>query len=767
MKNLEQFPILVIDNQIKEDNVSGQAIRDIIEHLHHLRFCVIEALHADDGLAIIKSNAAISCILLDWEIGEANKQSLSCAQLIKQIRDVNDTIPIFIMTERHKLQDIELDILARVDDYIWKVEDTPHFIAGRVEYAASNYLNNSLPVFFKKLVNYAENYKYAWHTPGHMGGVAFLKSLVGRAFYNFYGENVFRADLSVSVPELGSLMEHTGVNGEAERRAAKIFGAEYTYFVTNGTSTANKIVMHSCVTAGDVVVVDRNCHKSLQHALTMTGAIPVYLMPARNAYGIIGGIYASEFDAKTISEKITSNPLITNKKIKPKLAVITNSTYDGLVYNVVDIKNKLQNVTDNLHLDEAWFSYAHFHELYKNRYAMCPTHTQQHPAVYSTQSTHKLLAAFSQASMVHVKSGVKKIDPHHFNEAFMMHISTSPQYSIIASLDVATKMMEGRTGRTLIHDSIKEAIIFRKKILQIRNELNISAKNAKKDNWFFKVWQPDVTYGPEKKQAKLFDINNDHLATDPNCWLLRPKETWHGYKNLMTEHMLLDPIKVSILTPGINEDGSMNDWGIPAFLLAKFLMNRGIVDEKTGFYAFLLLFSIGVTRSKSGTLLAALLEFKQLYDKNTPLEEMLPQLIVDHPQRYQDMTIQNLANEMHDYLRKKDISTIMSKMFDEIPDPVMTPAQAYAELIENRVEQIKLTKLNNRIAAVMVVPYPPGIPIIMPGERFTANCKMIIDYLQVLEDFDNLFPGFETETHGVNVKQENGRKTYYIDCVLE
>ena len=226
MENLEQFPILVIDDQIKEDNLSGQAIRNIIEHLQHLGFSVIKALQAEDGLTIIKANVAISCILLDWEIGENDKKSLNSVRLIKQIRNTNDTIPIFIMTERHKLQDIELNILTRVDDYVWKVEDTPHFIAGRVEHAAMNYLNNILPVFFKELVNYAENYKYAWHTPGHMGGVAFLKSLVGRAFYNFYGENVFRADLSVSVPELGSLMEHSGVNGEAEQRAAKIFGAE-------------------------------------------------------------------------------------------------------------------------------------------------------------------------------------------------------------------------------------------------------------------------------------------------------------------------------------------------------------------------------------------------------------------------------------------------------------------------------------------------------------------------------------------------------------
>ncbi|MCK4869751.1 MAG: lysine decarboxylase [Gammaproteobacteria bacterium] len=744
MDEVRDFPILVMDHELTEDSKGGGAIRQIIVQLKDSGHTIIEAAGAEDGYAALRANTSISCILLEWELQGAKDSEANNVELLTKIRDINHLVSIFIMTERHKLQDIDMRVLNKVDDYIWKVEDTPSFIAGRIERAVGEYLDSMRPSFFRELVNYARHYKYAWHTPGHMGGVAFLKSPVGRVFYNFYGENVFRGDLSVSVPELGSLMEHSGVTGEAERRAAKTFNAEYSYFVTNGTSTANKIIMHSCVTHGEVVIVDRNCHKSLQHALTMVGAVPIYFMPERNAYGIIGGIHPKEFDADVIQKKIDVSPLIKDKSVKPKMAVVTNSTYDGLIYDVVYIKNKLQDVVSNLHFDEAWYSYANFHELYKDRYAMCETHTAQHPAVYSSQSTHKLLAAFSQASMVHVKSGSKIINPDRFNEAFMMHTSTSPQYSIIASLDVATKMMEGESGRALVQESIDEAVAFRNKIRQLNKE----------SDWFFDVWQSD-------KVSKL----SAEKSYESKHWVLDPKDKWHGYQHLIKNYMMLDPIKVSILTPGIKANGSMNDWGIPAPILAKFLIDHDIVDEKTGFYVFLLLFSIGTTYSKSGTLLATLAKFKYHYDGDAGLDEMLPDLVKEFPERYGDMTAQQLAQEMHNFLKAKDITDITRTMFDVLPEQVMTPAAAYVELVEDRVETVTLKSIKNRIAAVMVVPYPPGIPVIMPGERFSENSKIIIEYLEVLQEFDNSFPGFETETHGVEVREEEGKKVYYIDVI--
>ncbi|MFH1653519.1 MAG: Orn/Lys/Arg decarboxylase N-terminal domain-containing protein, partial [Pseudomonadota bacterium] len=508
MYELKDFPVLVIDHDLHTDNGGGRAMQEIMAHLKGKGYNIIESLSAEDAVDTFKSHTEISCVLVDWDLGDrtGRKNGKDSKEIVHAIRERNDKIPIFIVTERHKVQDIPTDILSQVQEYVWKMEDTPEFIAGKVTNAAKGYITDLMPIFFKSLVKYTNEYKYAWHTPGHMGGLAFLKSPAGRIFFDFFGENVFRADLSVSVPEMGSLMEHAGVEGLAEVHAAKNFNADFTFFVTNGTSTANKIVMNSCVTPGDIVLVDRNCHKSLQHAITMTGAVPIYLIPSRNAYGIIGGIHVKEFDEKTIKQKIMDSPLIRDKKAKIKLSVVTNSTYDGLIYNVVTLKNKLKNLVENMHFDEAWYAYANFHPIYDDRYAMCSHHNERiHPAIYATQSTHKLLASFSQASMVHVKSGVRKVDRDRFNEAFMMHTSTSPQYSIIASLDVASKMMEGVSGRALIQDAIDEAIVFRKKMVQIREEMQ-KDKSKEDEKWFFSTWQPDQVYvngklGRKKKKV--------------------------------------------------------------------------------------------------------------------------------------------------------------------------------------------------------------------------------------------------------------------------
>lgn len=197
----------------------------------------------------------------------------------------------------------------------------------------------------------------------------------------------------------------------------------------------------------DLVLVDRNCHKSILHSIIMTGAIPLYLTPERNELGIIGPIPLSEFSKESIAAKIAASPLARGREPKVKLAVVTNSTYDGLCYNAELIKQTLGDSVEVLHFDEAWYAYAAFHEFYDGRYGMGTSRSEEGPLVFATHSTHKMLAAFSQASMIHVQDGgTRKLDVARFNEAFMMHISTSPQYGIIASLDVASAMMEGPPG---------------------------------------------------------------------------------------------------------------------------------------------------------------------------------------------------------------------------------------------------------------------------------------------------------------------------------
>lgn len=734
MNLYKNFPVLIIDNQIKADNIEGRALKRLMASLRDRGLAVIESgmNEYDCSRHVVFVESEISCVLLGWNKVNAYRLQRAVSrlgELIDLFRERNTAIPIFLMTDKLDLKNIPVDIISKITGYIWKTEDTPGFIAGRIENAVRKYLDGLLPPFFKALVKYAEEYKYAWHTPGHMGGIAFLKSPAGRIFHKFFGENVFRSDLSVSVPELGSLLHHTKALQEAEANAAKIFGADKTYFVTNGTSTSNKIVLQGTVNPGDIVLVDRNCHKSVMQAIILTGSIPVYLRPSRNDYGIIGPIHIDELSADAIHRKIKDSALLKGRADKVKMTVITNSTYDGICYNVGIVMARLQQdgagCTENLLFDEAWYAHARFNPIYGHRYATYYRDKDTaYKLIFATQSTHKLLAAFSQASMIHVMDQRGDFCHDRFNEAFMMHSSTSPQYGIIASLDVAAKMMEGNFGRIATQSAIEEANIFRKKMVQTGQEL------AGQGDWWFKVWQPPMIGGQEFGQA------NDHvLNTDQACWLLKPEDRWHGFEKITEDYAMLDPIKVTVLTPG----------GIPAPIVSKFLMDRGIVAEKTGFYSFLFLFSIGITNGKSGTLLAELFGFKKVYDENPALADVFPELAHQYPA---GMNIQTLCREMHLFLNVRRYAGLCKSVNAQFPVQAMTPASAYRELVAANVKPFKLTELGDKTAAVMVVPYPPGIPVIMPGEEFNP---LLVEYLLFYEAFNNRFPGFENELHGMEI----------------
>ncbi|NCC51184.1 MAG: lysine decarboxylase [Spartobacteria bacterium] len=776
MIDRRDFPILFIDDEVGIQTTEGWKTAAIVEELEDALDCTVyNALSCHDGQEIVKSHAELGCVVIDWDIEQdAAVDDLTPAELINFIRARNEDLPILLMTDKLSVGDIPTAVLSKIDGYIWITEDTPTFIAGRIETALLKYIDTILPAYFKALVKYAEEYKYAWHTPGHMGGVAFMKTPAGRACFNFFGENVFRADLSVSVPELGSLLDHEGVIGQAEKDAAKIFNANYTYFVTNGTSTANQIIWHARVTKGDISLMDRNCHKSLNYAMIVTGATPIYMMPTRNAYGTIGPIHLKEFEAETIQEKIDACPLITDKSQKVKMAVVTNSTYDGLCYNVLGIKDRLQGVVDNIHFDEAWYAYARFHPIYEKHYGMTSVgESADHPPIFTTHSTHKLLAAWSQASMIHIKNGGRvDVSPDLFNESFMMHSSTSPQYGILATLDISAKMMAGKAGRRLMQETLEEPVIFRKKMAQIAKDIASSTPDAKKA-WWFTAWQPDTVTIRENPEIKdmvdvpFEEVDNDILLSNQECWTLQPGQDWHMFGKLEEDYIMLDPLKVTIATPGISKDGHLADWGIPAGIVTRWLMTKGVVVEKTGHYSWLLLFSIGITKGKSGTMLAELFKFKALYDADAPLTEMLPCLVAEHPM-YADWTIQQLCDNMHTYMREKKLVEMMLDSFSILPEQAMIPADAYSELVRGDVEYCFIDELPGRVAAVMVVPYPPGIPMIMPGERYTKETQIIVDYLAAVEEFEYHFPGFEGDIHGViREKAENGRQRFKIYCLKE
>jgi arginine/lysine/ornithine decarboxylase len=584
-----------------------------------------------------------------------------------------------------------------------------------------------------------------------------MKSAVGRAFLAFYGEQMLRSDLSVSVGELGSLNDHSGPIAEAEHYAARVFGADHTYFSIGGSSASNEIILHSAVADGDVVLVDRNCHKSLNYALNMSGAIPVYLKPRRNARGVIGPVPPGELEPAEVRRKIEQSPLVKDKKKKPVLAVLTNSTYDGLCYDVEHTTRVLSRSVDRIHYDEAWYAYARFNPVYEERYGMHRGRRSPDDATVTvTHSTHKLLAALSQASMIHIRSGRVPVVPALFNEAFMMHTSTSPQYSIIASTDVSAKMMED-AGPALTDECIREAIDFRRAMLRLGGEL----RERRADDWWFEAWQSDDVGG-----KSFLDADPDVLATSPDAWLLKPGASWHGFGDLGRRYCMLDPIKVTTLTPGVGRDGKLQDRGIPASVVTKFLATRGIVVEKTEPYSILTLFSIGITKGKWGSLVAGFMQFKELYDRNAPLSEALPELAAANPERYGSLGLRELADEMHAEIQRLRLLENLDGAFSNLPEPVLTPRETYGRLVHGEVEQVPAARLEGRILAVQVVPYPPGIPLLMPGERFGKETRAVGDFLLGLETFDAAFPGFGHDTHGVEVKtDENGRPYYALYCL--
>ena len=756
----------IIDDTIHTDTPHGHAIKRIIKGIEEFGIHVADVASPADARAAYSNLPSVDCILINWNLGgDTAKKHKETMRLIQEIRSRNEDVPIFLMAEptSETPAALTVDMIREINEYIYVMEDTPEFIAGRIRAAAKRYQDRLLPPFFGELVKFSEDFEYSWHTPGHAGGTAFRKSPAGRLFHSFFGEQLFRSDLSISVGELGSLLDHSGPIGEAERYAAKVFGADMTYFVTNGTSTANKIVYFGRVTKDDIVMVDRNCHKSAEHALTMTHSVAVYLIPTRNRYGIIGPIPPEEMTQKAIKAKIAACPLTKNlSDKKPVHAVITNSTYDGLCYHAKEVEALLGKSVDSIHFDEAWYAYARFNPIYKDRFAMRDGAKDKNgPTVFATQSTHKLLAALSQASMIHIRNGRVPVDHCRFNEGFMMHSSTSPLYTIIASLDVSSKMMDGASGRQLTTESIEEAVRFRRIMARVEREIGTGKT---KTDWWFPMWQPATITDPKtKKKITFADASLDILRDNPSCWTLHPEEKWHGFDGLPDNYCMLDPIKVTILMPGVNDDGTLAKWGIPAAVVVKFLDTRGIINEKSGDYSILFLFSIGITKGKWGTLITELFEFKRLYDENVPLEEVFPDLTTKWPERYGGMTLADLVAEMHAFKKDHRMCELLQQAFSLLPEPATTYADAYRKLVKNEVEQIPIAKAGNRIVATGIVPYPPGIPLLAPGERTGGQKEPVLQYLIAMQDFDKRFPGFEHDTHGI----ENVNGEYMMNCIVE
>ena len=748
---------LMVDDELGSPTAEGRAARTLVQELKDRSVEVVEATSAEDGLSVIVSDSAIHTILVDWTLG-GDKNHARALNLIKFVRARNNKIPIFLMSERSEASSIPVSVMEMANEFIWTLEDTAAFVGGRVVAAIHRYLEVLLPPLASALMKFNQEYEYSWHTPGHTGGTAFLKSPVGRIFYDYFGENLLRSDLSISVGELGSLLDHNGPIGEHEKYAARVFGAHRTYCVTNGTSTSNRTIFTAAVGRNQIALCDRNCHKSIEHGLVLTGGIPTYLIPLRNRYGIIGPIPPEQLKKDAVEAAIKANPLVVQGIGKrPVYSVLTNSTYDGLCYDAQRVQELLDPSVDRIHFDEAWYAYARFNPIYRKRFAMHgDPRDHKGPTIFATHSTHKLLAALSQASFLHIRDGRSPIPHERFNESFMMHASTSPLYPIIISNDITAAMMDGPGGLALTNESIQEAVAYRQTMARVHREI------AVKKDWFFNTWNADTVKDPKSgKRVRFEDAPPELLATDPDCWVLHPGDTWHGFDDLEDGYCMLDPIKVSVVTPGVAVEGGLDKWGIPATLVTAYLHRRGIEVEKTTDFTILFLFSIGITKGKWGTLLNTLLDFKRDYERNTPLSEVLPSLVNTYPEHYSGIGLRDLAEQMFAQLNETEQTRWLAEAFSTLPRPVMTPSAAYQKLIRGQIEHVTLEELAGRVLATSVVPYPPGIPMLMPGEVTGAANGPYLSYLRALWSWDRRFPGFGHDTHGV----ESRDGVYYVQCL--
>lgn len=630
------------------------------------------------------------------------------------------------------------------------------FYGRQVDAVAEEYERQLLPPFFESLETYVAQGHTQFDCPGHQGGEYYRRHPVGREFYDFYGENLFRSDLCNSDVSMGDLLIHEGVALQAQKAAAKAYNADKTYFVLNGTSASNKVVLSAALTPGDLVLFDRNNHKSILHgALLMSGAKPVYLETSRNDYGFIGGIDAHCFD-ETYLRRLAAD--VSPEKAKEKrpfrIAVIQLGTYDGTIYNARYVVERIGRLCDYILFDSAWVGYEQFIPMMKDCSPMLLELGPDDPGIFVTQSVHKQQAGFSQASQIHKKDahikGQDRYIPHkRLNNAYMMQASTSPFYPLFASLDVNAKMNRGESGRAIWHQCVLTGIEARKLILA----------NCR----YFKPFIPESVDG---KPWETWP--SESIADNRRFFEFEPDATWHGFTGYGEHQYFVDPCKLLLTTPGIDVKSSQyEDFGVPASLLAEFLRENSIVPEKADLNSLLFLMTPAESMAKLERLVNQLTRFERMLDENVPLETALPKLYQAFESRYRGYTLRQLCQQMHDFYRNHSVKDLQKAMFRKSNFPTMAiqPQQAHWAFMRGQTEYVPLSKAKGRIAAEGALPYPPGIVCCVPGEVWD---EAVWNYFLVLEKMLNLFPGFSPELQGVYCETiSDGCKQIYCNVLSE
>lgn len=673
-------------------------------------------------------------------------------EYLERIQATNFGIPVFgVQTEEEQVD-------PKFYDAIYHIQDLNGYdiklYSRQIETAARLYEEKMLPPFFKMLSEYVEMGNIAFDCPGHQGGQYYRKHPAGRFLYDFYGENIFRSDICNADVKLGDLLIHEGAACDAQKYAAQVFNADKTYFVLNGTSSSNKVALNAVLAPGDLVLFDRNNHKSNHHgALIQAGATPIYLETARNPFGFIGGIDSHCFEEdylKSLIKEVAPEKL--NQKRPFRLAVIQLGTYDGTIYNARQVVDKIGHLCDYILFDSAWVGYEQFIPMMKDCSPLLLELNENDPGILVTQSVHKQQAGFSQTSQIHkkdkhIKGQDRYVNHKRFNNAFMLHASTSPFYPLFAALDVNAKIQGSEAGRRLWHECVKVGIEARKLVLNhcelIRPFIPTTIKGKK--------WQ---------------DYDTEEIATNLEFFKFHPTDTWHKFEGYADEQYFVDPCKFLLTTPGISlETGEYEKFGVPATILANYLRENGIIPEKCDLNSILFLLTPAETLTKMQTLVAQIALFEKHIKQDSLLKDVLPTVYKNNEDRYKGYTIRQLCQEMHDLYVSRNVKQLQKDLFRKatLPEYALNPHDANIEFVRNKVELVPLTDIVGRVAAEGALPYPPGVLCVVPGERWSPTAQK---YFLALEEGINTLPGFAPEIQGVYLQKDPDGRTRAYGYVL-
>lgn len=673
-------------------------------------------------------------------------------EYLERIQATNFGIPVFVV------QTEEEQVDPKFYDDIYHIQDLNGYdiklYSRQIETAARLYEEKMLPPFFKMLSEYVEMGNIAFDCPGHQGGQYYRKHPAGRFLYDFYGENIFRSDICNADVKLGDLLIHEGAACDAQKYAAQVFNADKTYFVLNGTSSSNKVALNAVLAPGDLVLFDRNNHKSSHHgALIQAGATPIYLETARNPFGFIGGIDSHCFKEdylKSLIKEVAPEKL--NQKRPFRLAVIQLGTYDGTIYNARQVVDKIGHLCDYILFDSAWVGYEQFIPMMKDCSPLLLELNENDPGILVTQSVHKQQAGFSQTSQIHkkdkhIKGQDRYVNHKRFNNAFMLHASTSPFYPLFAALDVNAKIQGSEAGRRLWHECVKVGIEARKLVL---NHCEL-----------IRPFIPTIIKG-----KKWQDYDTEEIATNLEFFKFHPTDTWHKFEGYADEQYFVDPCKFLLTTPGISlETGEYEKFGVPATILANYLRENGIIPEKCDLNSILFLLTPAETLTKMQTLVAQIALFEKHIKQDSLLKDVLPTVYKNNEDRYKGYTIRQLCQEMHDLYVSRNVKQLQKDLFRKatLPEYALNPHDANIEFVRNKVELVPLTEIVGRVAAEGALPYPPGVLCVVPGEKWSTTAQQ---YFLALEEGINTLPGFAPEIQGVYLQKDPDGRTRAYGYVL-